>query len=196
MGNHGPLNVVVAGIGGQGVRTLTAVVRELSDAVGMYCTGSLYKGGAQRMGSVHSELRLFDGPDCCDMYSADIPPGGLDVLVGLEPWEAMRHEDLIGPNTAIVVNTHREPFFLERTGDLRPGDPLALIDTLDAEVTADNFTEEAIKHFGSPRMVNYLMGLRTIRAGLLPFDAEAYTDMFVHRVQLSQSVVSVIRGMA
>ena len=190
MDNNRPLNMIIAGIGGQGVNTLTQVFRQLSDLNDIYCTGSVYKGGAQRMGTVHSEMRLFAAGDGnCDMYSTEIPPGDLDLLVGLEPWEALRYQEFIGPGTTLIVNSFHEPFFLERTGDFDAGDPLILINALNIRTTINNYTEEALRMFGSARMANYLMGLESIQTRLLPFSADEYNEAFSNRVNLSRPIV-------
>ena len=168
MDNARPLHLVIAGIGGQGVNALTQVFRELAEANGIYCTGAVFKGAAQRLGSVHSEMRLFmNGGDDCDMYSTNIPAGNLDLLLGLEPWEALRHQALFGPGTVIVANIRREPFFLERTGGFHAGDPMSIMDELNVRTIRGNYTEEALEAFGTTRMLNYLVGLRAIQARLI-----------------------------
>ena len=192
-----PLNLIIAGIGGQGVNTLTQVFRELAEASGIYCTGVVFKGGAQRLGSVHSEMRLFmNGGDDCDMYSTNIPAGDLDLLLGLEPWEALRHQALFGPRTVIVANTRREPFFLERTGGFQAGDPMAIMDELNVRTIRGNYTQEALEAFGTTKMLNYLVGLRTIQAKLVPFDAERYRETFIRSLDLPGRVVTLMRTMA
>ena len=196
MDNAGPLNLVIAGIGGQGVHTLARVFHELAEDSGIHCTSAVFKGAAQRLGSVHAELRLFvHGGEDCDLYSTTIPAGELDLLLGLEPWEALRHHGLFGPRTVLVTNTCPEPFFVERTEGFQAGDPLAVMDQLNLRTIRDNYSEQALEAFGTARMLNYLVGLQSIQAGLVPFDAPTYREAFIRMLHLPVRIVEAMQAM-
>lgn len=197
MDTGGPLNMIIAGVGGQGVNALTRVFRELCERHDIYSTGSVHKGGAQRMGSVHAELRLFTTEtDDCDMYSTEIPRGDLGVLLGLDPWEALRHRESVGEDTVLIVNSRREPFFLERTEGFDAGDPWELIDALGVKTVVGDYTAEAVSTFGVVRMANYLMGREATRSGLLPFGVDEYDDVFIDTLDLPDEIVGSIRSLA
>ena len=53
------VNIIVCGIGGQGILTLSNIIRKMALSNGYKCEGATFKGGAQRMGSIHSELRII-----------------------------------------------------------------------------------------------------------------------------------------
>jgi indolepyruvate ferredoxin oxidoreductase beta subunit len=191
-----PTNILIAGVGGQGVNTLARVIAGLSNAAGIHCTAAVFKGGAQRLGSVHAELRLLGGggDGNGEPRSADIPIGELDLLLGLEPSEALRHQGLIGPRTVLIVNTRREPFFLERTAGFSAPDAVSLIEALGIPVTADDFTARALERFGTRRMVNYLVGLAAVEGGLLPFGTREYARRFARDVGLADGVAETMRS--
>lgn len=174
-----PYNIIIAGIGGQGVQTLTKVLWRLCAASDIECTGAIFKGGAQRLGSVHSELRMALVPiPGFENYSTEIPFGDLDLLVGLEPWEALRYSRFYGEDTSIVCNTFCSPFFLERRTGPTISDPMAELRKLGHTMLSDDFRALSISRFGNISMTNYLIGLRAIEALDFPFSSEDYEDIF------------------
>src|SRR6185369_8468064 len=76
-----PFNLVIAGVGGQGVATLAKVFWLLASRSDLHCQGSMVKGGAQRLGTVIATLRLFptQAEDFAE-YSPETPAGKLDLL--------------------------------------------------------------------------------------------------------------------
>src|ERR1017187_2708718 len=111
-----PYNIIIAGVGGQGVNTLTRIVCDICEQKGMKCQSSMFKGGAQRLGSIHSELRIFsDGNPYYNFYSSQIKIGDLDLLIGLEPWETLRYSHYFNQKTSIFMNTRISPLFFGRS---------------------------------------------------------------------------------
>lgn len=51
-------DMIVAGIGGQGVNSLVKVLAEFLQQSGFFCQFTIHKGGAQSLGSVYAELRV------------------------------------------------------------------------------------------------------------------------------------------
>jgi indolepyruvate ferredoxin oxidoreductase beta subunit len=97
-----PLDLIVAGVGGQGSLFASKVIADAAFRQGVTVSVAETYGVAQRGGSVYSQIRL--GYDVCGPM---IPKGGCHVLLGLEPIEAMRRAaDYLAPQGVVVLNTH------------------------------------------------------------------------------------------
>ena len=93
-------DLVVVGVGGQGVILLSHVIGKSALKAGYSVRGAETHGMAQRGGSVISHIRI----GC--QYGPMVPPGGADILVALEPAEALRHAHYLIKDGVVLVNTH------------------------------------------------------------------------------------------
>ncbi len=93
------LDLVVAGVGGQGNILLSRILGETALKVGIEVQISETFGAAQRGAAVLSHVR-FGGN-----HSPVIPQGKADALLALEPGEALRHSRFLKQNGLAVVNT-------------------------------------------------------------------------------------------
>lgn len=93
------LNVLVAGVGGQGILFFGNLLLEAYNSKGLKGVISEVHGMAQRGGSVEIHIRLGD------VYSPLIPPGAVDVLVGLELVEAVRRVGYLSEESILLTNT-------------------------------------------------------------------------------------------
>jgi indolepyruvate ferredoxin oxidoreductase beta subunit len=93
------LDIVLAGVGGQGVVSLGVVIAATAQRRGYNVKLSEVHGMAQRGGSVMATLRIADGP----IHGALIPAGSADFIVATEPLEALRHLDLLSPEGRLVT---------------------------------------------------------------------------------------------
>lgn len=78
-------NVMIAGVGGQGIVTVARILAESAVASGYRVKTTDIVGGAQRGGAVLSHVRFGD-----QIYSSIVPEGFADIVVGVEPLEALR----------------------------------------------------------------------------------------------------------
>lgn len=78
-------NIVVAGVGGQGVITLMRVIAEAALKQGYDVKTSELHGLAQRGGSVPCHIRFGN-----KIYSPLVMEGEAHLIIGLEPLEALR----------------------------------------------------------------------------------------------------------
>ena len=96
-----PLNLIITGVGGQGNVLASQVVAWAAIREGLYVTVGETYGASQRGGAVMSHLRL----SAESQHSAWIPEGQADIVVGLEPVEALRVIGEFGnPKTKVIVN--------------------------------------------------------------------------------------------
>ena len=102
---------------------MSRIVQLLALEAGYGCLASVYKGGAQKRGSFHSQVRIVDKSEETKL-SADIADGTADLLLALDPWEALRWAKKCNQRSKVISNTQFEPVYAERTTEIQYGDPL------------------------------------------------------------------------
>jgi indolepyruvate ferredoxin oxidoreductase beta subunit len=97
-----PFNIVVCGVGGQGNILISRLIgRILTDQGYTVSIGETF-GAAQRGGSVFSCLRVSKER----LYGPIIPDGQANVIISLEPMEALRQLKTLGnPDVMVLTNT-------------------------------------------------------------------------------------------
>jgi indolepyruvate ferredoxin oxidoreductase beta subunit len=97
-------DVILAGVGGQGVLSVAAVIAGAAVAEGLFVRQSEVHGMAQRGGAVLAHLRISDKAIAGDL----VPKGGADIIISMEPLESLRYTAWLGPKGMLV--TSAEPF--------------------------------------------------------------------------------------
>jgi indolepyruvate ferredoxin oxidoreductase beta subunit len=93
-------NISIVGVGGQGVILMSELLGNAAIRDGLNVKGSEILGMAVRGGSVSSMIRIGK-----DVYGPLIPVGKCDVLVGMEPAEALRNISSLSSKGMIILNT-------------------------------------------------------------------------------------------
>ena len=93
-------DIILSGVGGQGILSIAFVIDNAALKAGLNFKQSEVHGMAQRGGAVQSHLRLSDGP----IFSDLIPKGGADMVLSVEPLEALRYFDYLGPEGIVVAS--------------------------------------------------------------------------------------------
>ena len=94
-------DIILAGVGGQGILSIATVIGSAALEQGLHLKQAEVHGMSQRGGDVQSNLRLSSDP----IYSDLIPRGGADLIVSLEPMEALRYVPYLAPDGWIITNT-------------------------------------------------------------------------------------------
>lgn len=113
------LNILIAGVGGQGNLFASSILAEyfLNQEYNVLAVETI--GAAQRGGSVVSHLRVSDA----EIYSPLIPAGMVDMLMGMETVEMLRHFETLSPGGTYLLNDYKEPTVLCNMGlDIYPSD--------------------------------------------------------------------------
>ena len=154
-------DVVLAGGGGQGVLSVAAILAEAARREGLAVKQGEIHGMSQRGGAVQANLRLADGPIEADL----IPAGGADLILGLEPVEALRYLDFLMPGGTLL--TSADPF--ENIPDYPDlADVRRMVSAVPGSVLIE--ASAIAKEAGSPRAANVVMaGAATI---FLPLSAD------------------------
>ena len=97
-------NVILAGVGGQGVILASELLAMAAVHVGHDTKQTEVHGIAQRGGSVHSHVRFGEV-----VYSPLIKPGEADVLIATEKLEGLRFAHHVREGGVIVMNSYELP---------------------------------------------------------------------------------------
>jgi len=96
------MNILVCGVGGQGVLLFSDIIAEIALAAGLDVKKSEVHGMAQRGGSVTGHIRYSP-----KVFSPLIEEGTADVMVAFEMMEALRYVHFLGPNGRLIYDPHR-----------------------------------------------------------------------------------------
>ena len=142
------IDIILAGVGGQGILSIAAVIGEAALKEGLYMKQSEVHGMSQRGGDVQSNLRLSDKPIASDL----IPKGQADLIISLEPMESLRYLPYLKKEGWLVTNS--VPFInIPNYPDIEKiYDELAI---LPQKVMLD--VESVAKEVGSARAANIVM---------------------------------------
>lgn len=96
-----PLNLIITGVGGQGNVLASHIVASAGIKEELYVTVGETYGASQRGGAVMSHVRFSSQAQCSPLISE----GQADIVVGLEPVEALRVMAEFGnPKTRVIVS--------------------------------------------------------------------------------------------
>jgi indolepyruvate ferredoxin oxidoreductase beta subunit len=93
-------DIILAGVGGQGILSIAYVIDNAALADGLEFKQAEVHGMAQRGGAVQSHLRLSSGRIWSDL----IPKGEADLILSVEPLEALRYFDYLKPGGIVVAS--------------------------------------------------------------------------------------------
>lgn len=94
-------DIILAGVGGQGILSIATVIASAALADNLYLKQAEVHGMSQRGGDVQSNLRISSDPIASDL----IPLAGADIIISLEPMEALRYTPYLSKEGWIVTNT-------------------------------------------------------------------------------------------
>lgn len=97
------INVLLAGVGGQGTVLAAKVLAQAALARGWQVRTAETIGMAQRGGNVTSHVRM--GSEGEEVFSSLITPGTADMVIALEPGEAARALPYLAPGGVLVTAT-------------------------------------------------------------------------------------------
>lgn len=94
-------NIILAGVGGQGILSIATILGAAALKEDLFIKQAEVHGMSQRGGDVQSNLRISSQP----IYSDLIAMGDADIIVSLEPMEALRYVHYLKPTGWMVTNT-------------------------------------------------------------------------------------------
>ncbi len=97
----GKTDIILCGVGGQGILSIATVIGEAATKAGLNLKQAEVHGMSQRGGDVQSNLRLSDRT----IHSDLIPKGTADMILAMEPMEALRYVPFLSKDGWIVTGS-------------------------------------------------------------------------------------------
>jgi len=94
-------DIILCGVGGQGILSIATIIGEAAIKENLYIKQAEVHGMSQRGGDVQSNLRLSSNP----IYSDLIPMGAADVIISMEPMEALRYLPFLKKDGWIITSS-------------------------------------------------------------------------------------------
>lgn len=94
-------DIILAGVGGQGILSIATIIGQAAINENLYIKQAEVHGMSQRGGDVQSNLRLSSEPIASDL----IAKGGADIIISLEPMEALRYLPYLKRDGWIVTSS-------------------------------------------------------------------------------------------
>ncbi|PIW40047.1 MAG: indolepyruvate ferredoxin oxidoreductase [Chloroflexi bacterium CG15_BIG_FIL_POST_REV_8_21_14_020_46_15] len=187
-----PLNLIIAGVGGQGNVMISLLIGKAFVRQGYFVTIGETYGASQRSGSVMSHLRISRE----SQYSPFIPNGRADIILGMEPVETLRILQQFGNSDVITITNSR---LVYAVGMEYPSlDKVAeAIKGLSARLWLIDATDEAAK-LGDPVFANMILIGTLIGSGILPLDKESLERILresVPKEKLDANMLAFNKGM-
>ena len=93
-------DIILCGVGGQGILSIATIIGEAAMNENLYIKQAEVHGMSQRGGDVQSNLRISSEP----IHSDLIAKGGADVIISMEPMEALRYLPYLSKQGWIITS--------------------------------------------------------------------------------------------
>ena len=141
-------DIILCGVGGQGILSIATIIGEAATKAGVHLKQAEVHGMSQRGGDVQSNLRLSTETIWSDL----IPLGACDIIISMEPMEALRYLPYLSQQGVVV--TSNKPF----VNIPNYPDQEALFSELAALPQVVQLDiEQVAKDAGSPRSANVVL---------------------------------------
>ena len=141
-------DIILCGVGGQGILSIATIIGEASTEAGLYLKQAEVHGMSQRGGDVQSNLRLSTDPIWSDL----IPLGETNVIISMEPMEALRYLPYLSKQGTIVTSS--KPF-VNIPNYPEESELMAELDSMPSVVKLD--IESVAKDAGNARGANMVL---------------------------------------
>jgi len=141
-------DIILSGVGGQGILSIATIIGAAAIKEGLYIKQAEVHGMSQRGGDVQSNLRISSEPIASDL----IPLGKADLIISLEPMEALRYLPYLRKEGWLITNTTpfvNIPNYPEETGLVER------IRSLNHSVSID--VDSIARSVASPRAANIVL---------------------------------------
>jgi indolepyruvate ferredoxin oxidoreductase beta subunit len=166
-------NLIITGVGGQGNVLSSQLIGQALVGKGYFVTIGETYGASQRGGSVMSHIRASSKKQLSPL----IPRGKADIVIGLEPVEALRVMTVYGNSQTVVISNTRPIYPVDVTsGNEKYPEEEEIRDALKGlsqKVYYVPATEKAIE-MGSPILGNMIMMGALLELNLLPLSSAEF----------------------
>jgi indolepyruvate ferredoxin oxidoreductase beta subunit len=96
------INIILAGVGGQGILTIAAILDTAALKNNLNVKQSEVHGMSQRGGAVQSHVRISDK----EIFSDLIPQGKADMIISVEPMELLRYLPYLKEDGYLITDSN------------------------------------------------------------------------------------------
>lgn len=193
-----PLNLIIAGVGGQGNVLMSFLIGCALVKNGYFVTVFDNYGASQRLGAVASHIKISKE---ASNNSPLLHEGDADIIVGIEPIELLRMLGQFG-NPDVITITNTRPVYPVGviSGEAEYPDLDRAIETigkLSAKSWVINATDEALK-LGNPIFTNVILLGALIGSGVLRLDKRAMEVVLKEQLPkvFEMNMVALNKGLA
>ncbi len=141
-------DIILCGVGGQGILSIATIIGQAAMNQNLYIKQAEVHGMSQRGGDVQSNLRISSEPIASDL----IPRGKADVIISMEPMEALRYLPYLAPDGWVITSSAP---FVNIPNYPAIEDIYAALDALPHVVRID--IESMARDAGVPRSANVIL---------------------------------------
>lgn len=163
------LDLLITGVGGQGAILASDIIGKAAVVSGLSIRAAETHGMAQRGGSVVNHIRL--GTDLGSM----IPKKGADIMLALEPMEAVRYLDFLKDGGVIIVNTHPIIPVTVTSGLAKYPDVQEILDVLSEKYVVKAVNANELAYEAGSRLAMNVVMVGAV-SGYLPIPKEALLE--------------------
>lgn len=168
------LNIVVVGVGGQGILTLSNIIAEACVKQGVNVLVAETHGLSQRGGSVIVHVRIGD------IEAPLVPLGQADLMLAMELIEAARYANYLKPGAHIVAND----YIIPPIPQTRYPDRETITKILANKYKLDLIpaTRKALE-LGDPRTANIILLGYVVEKNLIPLEWKTVEEIVRERFE-------------
>jgi indolepyruvate ferredoxin oxidoreductase beta subunit len=163
------IDLLITGVGGQGAILASDIIGKAAVISGLPIRAAETHGMAQRGGSVVNHIRL--GTDLGSM----IPKKGADIMLALEPMEAVRYLDFLKDGGVIIVNTQPIIPVTVTSGLSKYPDVQEILDTLSEKYVVKAFNADELAYEAGNRLAMNVAMVGAV-SSYLPIPKEALLE--------------------
>jgi indolepyruvate ferredoxin oxidoreductase beta subunit len=163
------LDLLITGVGGQGAILASDIIGKAAVVSGLPIRAAETHGMAQRGGSVVNHIRL--GSDLGSM----IPKKGADIMLALEPMEAVRYLDFLKDGGVVIVNMQPIIPVTVTSGLAKYPDVQEILDTLSEKYVVKAFNADDLAYEAGSRLAMNVAMVGAV-SGYLPIPKETLIE--------------------
>jgi indolepyruvate ferredoxin oxidoreductase beta subunit len=162
-------DLLITGVGGQGAILASDIIGKAAVTAGLPIRAAETHGMAQRGGSVVNHIRIGQ------TYGSMIPKKGADLMLALEPMEAVRYLDFLKEGGIIIVNTQPVVPVTVTSGQAKYPEVSDILDALSEKYIVKAFNADELAFEAGSRLAMNVVMVGAV-SGYLPIPKETLLE--------------------
>ena len=162
-------DLLITGVGGQGAILASDIIGKAAVTAGLSIRAAETHGMAQRGGSVVNHIRIGQA------YGSMIPKKGADIMLALEPMEAVRYLDFLKDGGVIIVNTQPVVPVTVASGQAKYPEVSDILDALSEKYIVKAFNADELAFEAGSRLSMNVVMVGAV-SGYLPIPKETLLE--------------------